>query len=607
MARGESPDGSQGGAEASGARARRAERLAIAPEKSGATTPAALPQTLDELGAVAAIRGDAPEAALFADAAALVRSRHIESDADLAPLLADPPPDASPVLLTRLRHMYDAGAWVLLESAVADLPADLRWLFESGAVSIDQLATLHSRLGVTSAADLTIAIAAEAVRGIQGLDARIEAAIAAALPHLRAAVPRVPLGRAMSLAQPVMDCLTGAGAPWASPLGSLRRGRELIGDLEVLAPLEDPAAAFEAILKLPDVTRTLHRGPRRLYVLVDRVQVGVRCPAAEEAGAALLTLTGSFDHVKRLAAIAAERGLMLGPRGLQSDAGAPIAGTEEDIYAALGLPFIPAEIREGMDEIGAARAGRLPALVSRRDIRGDLHMHTEWSDGRDSVATMVEAAAALGYEYIAITDHSPHSAAARNLTGDAVARQAEEIAALRAKYPGLTILHGCEVDILADGRLDFRDAILERFDIVLASLHERHGHSPDQLLARYVAAMGHPLVSMITHPTNRLIPYRPGYELDYDRLFEAAVKTKTLIEIDGAPSHLDLDGALARRAIAAGATVAIDSDCHRAEMLDRQMQFGVMTARRGWVEARHVVNTRPMSEVRAFIDAKRHR
>jgi DNA polymerase (family 10) len=172
----------------------------------------------------------------------------------------------------------------------------------------------------------------------------------------------------MILAQPVMDCLTGAGAPWASPLGSLRRGRELIGDLEVLAPLEDPAAAFEAILRLPDVTRTLHRGPRRLYVFVDRVQIGVRCPADEEAGAALLTLTGSFDHVKRLAAIAAERGLVLGPRGHQSDAGPPIARTEEDIYAALGLPFIPSEIRECMVEIGAARAGRLPALVSRRDI-----------------------------------------------------------------------------------------------------------------------------------------------------------------------------------------------------------------------------------------------
>ena len=168
---------------------------------------------------MAAIRGDTLDAALFAEAAALVRSRHIESDADLAPLLADPPPDVSPALLTRLRHMYDAGGWVLLESAVADLPADLRWLFESGAVSIDQLATLHGTLGVTSAGDLAAAVAIEAVRAAPGLDARVEAAIAAALPHLRAAVPRVPLGRAMSLAQPVMDCLIGAGAPWASPLG----------------------------------------------------------------------------------------------------------------------------------------------------------------------------------------------------------------------------------------------------------------------------------------------------------------------------------------------------------------------------------------------------
>ena len=503
--------------------------------------------------------------------------------------------------------MHDAGAWVLLESAVADLPADLRWLFESGAVTIDQLARLHQTLGVTSAADLIAAVDAHSIQAIPGLDAHSEEAIAAALPHLRAAVPRVPLGRAMSIAQPVMECLTRAGAPWASPVGSLRRGRELVGDVEVLAPLEEPRTAFDEIVQLPDVTRTLHRGPRRLYVLVDRVQVGVRCPVAAEAGAALLNLTGSVEHVRRLSALASERGCTLGPSGLRRESSPALAETEDEIYAALGLPFIPAEVREGMDEIGAARAGRLPPLVSRRDIRGDLHMHTDWSDGRDPVAAMAEAANALGYEYIAITDHSPHSGASRNLSVDGVARQADEIAALRERYRQMTILHGCEVDILADGRLDFRDSILERFDIVLASLHERHGHSPDQLLARYVAAMKHPLVSMITHPTNRLIPHRPGYELDYDRLFETAVETKTLVEVDGAPSHLDLDGALARRAVAAGATIAIDSDCHRAEMLDRQMQFGVMTARRGWVEPRHVVNTQPLAHVQAFIAAKRGR
>jgi DNA polymerase (family 10) len=505
--------------------------------------------------------------------------------------------------------MHDAGGWVLLESAVADLPADLRWLFESGAVTIEQLAHLHRALAVTSAADLAAAIDAGAIQTVPGLDAHTETAIADALPHLRAAVPRVPLGRAMSIVRPVMECLTRAGAPWVSPVGSLRRGRELVGDIEVLAPLEESGTAFDEIRRLPDVTRTLHRGPRRLYVLIDRVQVGVRCPVPAEAGAALLNLTGSIEHVRRLAALASEQGWRLGPRGLQQGSGSapPLAETEEQIFAALGLPFIPAEIREGMDEIGAARAGRLPALVSRHDIRGDLHMHTDWSDGRDPVAAMVEAANALGYEYIAITDHSPHSGATRNLTVDGVARQADEIAALRERYPRMTILHGCEVDILADGRLDFRDSILERFDIVLASLHEQHGHSPDQLLARYVAAMQHPLVAMITHPTNRLIPYRQGYELDYDRLFETAVETKTLVEIDGAPAHLDLDGALARRAAAAGATLAIDSDCHRAEMLDRQMHFGVMTARRGWVEPRHVVNTRPLPHLRAFIAAKRGR
>ncbi len=503
--------------------------------------------------------------------------------------------------------MYDAGGWVLLESAVADLPADLRWLFESGAVSIEQLAALHARLGVTTAADLASEVVAETMRSVPGFDANIEAAIAAALPHLRAAVPRVPLGRAMAIVQPVIDCLRNAGAPWTSPVGSLRRGRELIGDVEVLAPLDDPRAAFDDILALPDVARLLHRGPRRLYVLIDRVQVGVRCPIEAEAGAVLLNLTGSREHLKRLGDLAADRGWQLTSRGLEVGGSALIAGSEEEIYRALDLPLIPAEIREGMDEVGAARSGKLPALVSRQDMRGDLHMHTDWSDGRDSVDTMVQAAAALGYEYIAITDHSPHSAATRNLSADGIARQADEIAAARERHPQITVLHGCEVDILEDGRLDFRDSILERFDIVLASLHERHGHSPDRLLDRYLAAMRHPLVSLITHPTNRYLPYRDGYELDYDRLFETAVATHTLIEIDGAPAHLDLDGGLARRAVSAGATVAIDSDCHRAEMLDRQMQYGVMTARRGWVEPRHVINTRPLPALRSYIARKRGR
>jgi DNA polymerase (family 10) len=232
-------------------------------------------------------------------------------------------------------------------------------------------------------------------------------------------------------------------------------------------------------------------------------------------------------------------------------------------------------------------------------------MHSTWSDGHDSIEAMVTACATLGYEYLAITDHSPHSGALRSLVEEDVMTQADEIAALRERFPNLAILHGCEVDIMPDGSLDFSDRVLERFDIVLASLHHPHGQSPDELLRRYVRAMRHPLVTVITHPTNRLLPSRLGYALDYDRVFEAAVDTGTFLEIDGAPGHLDMDGALARRAIAAGVSVTVDSDCHRTEALARQMRLGVAIARRGWVEPRHVLNTRPLEEVRAAIARKR--
>ena len=281
------------------------------------------------------------------------------------------------------------------------------------------------------------------------------------------------------------------------------------------------------------------------------------------------------------------------------------AATEPDVYRQAGLPFIPPEIRAGTDEIELARQGRVPALVAREDIRGDLHMHTTFSDGRDSLTEMVTACATLGYEYIAITDHSVGASASRTVTIDQLARQRDEIERLRERFPSLAILHGIEADILPDGRLDFPDAVLAGLDIVLASLHERDGQSGARLTDRCVAAIRHPLVTVITHPSNQLVGQREGYDLDYPRLYAAAAETGTALEIDGAPGHLDLDGEHAREAVAAGATVSIDSDCHRARSLERQMRLGVGTARRGWVEPRHVLNTRPMAEVRAFIDAKR--
>jgi DNA polymerase (family 10) len=281
---------------------------------------------------------------------------------------------------------------------------------------------------------------------------------------------------------------------------------------------------------------------------------------------------------------------------------------EEAIYRELDLPWIPPELRDGTDEIEAALESRLPhRLISRDDIRGDLHMHTTWSDGRDSIEAMTAGCAALGYDYLAITDHSPSAAASRTLAVDDVARQAEQIARVREQYPQMTILHGCEADILPDGRLDFPEDLIEAFDIVLASLHDQHGDAPDRLLQRYLTAMAHPSVTVITHPTNRQIPHRSGYDLDYDRLFAAAAKTATAVEIDGAPSHLDLTGELARRATVAGATLVIDGDAHGVERLALQMDMGVTMARRGWVEPANVLNTRSIEDVRAFIMAKRRR
>jgi DNA polymerase (family 10) len=556
---------------------------------------------------LAAIRGDSADQTVFARAAAFVGGHGIDSDANLGDLIDHPPPDVDAEVLQRLRYIHESAAWVLMESAIADLPSDLRWLFESGAVTVEQLVAIHQALGVTSAGDLAAAVADHAIRAVPGLNASIEDAIAAALPDLRRTVSRIPLGRAVSLAGPILKQLRSTpGVVWASPGGSLRRGQDTVGDIELVAATASPEDAIAGLLGLQGGFRNLHRSERRLYLRMERVQVGVRLPDPAVAGATLLHATGSVGHLAALRAHASTTRWRLTMNGLQSVDGEPgPAATEEEIYAALDLPFIPAEIRDGQEEMHAAKNGTLPALLSRADIRGDLHMHTEFSDGRDTVAAMVEACRGLGYEYIAITDHSPHSAASRALSAESIARQAEEIARLRERYPDITILHGCEVDILPDGRLDFPDRILERLDIVLASLHERAGQSDEHLLRRYTTAMKHPLVTLITHPTNRLVPYKPGYDLDYDALFETAVETRTIVEVDGSPAHLDLDGPLSRRAIAAGAMLAVDSDSHRAELLEIQMELGVTTARRGWVERRHVVNTLPLDEVRAVIAAKR--
>jgi DNA polymerase (family 10) len=345
-----------------------------------------------------------------------------------------------------------------------------------------------------------------------------------------------------------------------------------------------------------------------LRVITDRGLLEVHVVSPDRAGAALVWHTGTRRHTKWLQTRATAFNLTFIDGRLERNGNStPHVPDEDTFYRLLDLPFIPPELREGEDEIVAAERGNLPSLINTLHIRGDLHMHSTWSDGRDSILQMARSARDLGYEYIAMTDHSERSWASRKLLSVEIPLQRQEIESVRSKVPGIEILHGVEVDIMPDGSLDFDDDTLAGFDIVLASLHDPAGDNGAELTQRYVQAMWHPLVTIITHPANRSPALSNGYELDFKRLFRAAVSTNTAMEIDGAPGHLDMDGRIARRAAAAGVTLTVNSDCHRAEALGRQMSFGVGTARRGWVSPEQVLNTRGIDGIREFIARKRGR
>jgi DNA polymerase (family 10) len=395
-----------------------------------------------------------------------------------------------------------------------------------------------------------------------------------------------------------------------TPLGSLRRFAPAIGDVSILAvaAAEDHSEVLTGFARLPVVAAVLSRSLSHVTIGSERGTITLHVTVPEESGSTLVWHTGSRAHTSQLQARAQRMGLSFDSgRLLDSRGQRLVADTEERFYEHLALPGIPPELREGQDEISAAEQGTLPSLVSTADIRGDLHMHSVWSDGRDTIDQMAFASLRLGYEYIAITDHSERSFASRQLAAKDIARQRADIEKVRSRARRVEILHGVEVDIMSDGSLDFDDERLASFDIVLASLHDHAGHDGAMLTERYLRAIQHPLVNVITHPANRTPARSSGYNLDFDALFAAAAETGTAMEVDGAPGHLDLDGTLARRAVAAGVTLVIDSDCHRSDGLARQMRFGVGTARRGWIESSHVLNTRSIEDVRAFIARKRAR
>lgn len=548
-------------------------------------------ETIRQLADLAEIRGLPFEAAEWRDLA----GRLERSPADLASLrrsaerddLGGPATMAAPVH-SKLRAILLADSADLLRAEWSAAPWLLHRLHELAGVESSTAATL-ARLGILTMADLELALADGYLgQRLPGGDDRLRVA-AEALSFERR---RIPLGRAVDLVHRFIDAVAGEhpGLVQLRPAGDVRRFEPLVESLAVVGSAAAPEAALEAVLSLAVIQHVRHRTSRRALVAYQQVELDVHVAAPDELGTVMHATTGSPGHLAAMRA--RQRASRLFPR-------------EEDLYSHAGLPWIAPELRQGAGELDAAAAGHLPPLVERQHIRGDLHIHSTYSDGRDSLADMVRACARLGYEYVAITDHSERASASRTLTVRGLGQQRREIERVRRRYPRMTILHGAEVDIMPDGSLDFPDAVLEGLDIVLASLHDPAGHDPERLTRRYLDAIEHPLVNVITHPSNRLVGRHAGYQLDFDRIFAAAAATGTALEIDGAPGHLDMDGELARAAVAAGVTVTIDSDCHRADLLDRQMGLGLGTARRGWVEPRHVLNTRPLAEVRAFIEAKR--
>jgi DNA polymerase (family 10) len=383
--------------------------------------------------------------------------------------------------------------------------------------------------------------------------------------------------------------------------------KETVKDIDILVTSTNPARVMEVFVGLPNVAEVLAHGETKSSIrLREGIQVDLRVVEPACFGAALQYFTGSKQHNIRIRELAQRRGLKVNEYGVFDDpSGRRRAGqTEEEVYTAVGLPWIPPELREDGGETEAALEGRLPALVSVEDIRGDLQMHSTWSDGAHPLAELVEGVRARGYRYMALTDHSRSTTVAGGMTEDRLLQMVAEVRALNGRIRGFRVLAGCEVEIRGDGSLDFPDEILRRLDIVLVSVHSRFKMPRDEMTARIVKAVSHPLVHILAHPTGRLIGERAAYEVDMEAVLAAARQAGTAVEINAAPSRLDLNDHHARRAKDLGIPVVINTDAHTIGQLEF-MRFGVCVARRAWLGPADVLNTRSEKELLAWLGKKR--
>lgn len=508
-------------------------------------------------------------------------------------------------LAGKIAEIIKKGKFTLLEQLKRETPGGLAKLLEIPGMGPKRVKLLFDELGVRSLDDLRRAAKAGRLQELRGFGTKMEQSILDALAKPKTATGRFKLPVVEAEAKALLDWLArGKLCKRLVAAGSFRRRQETVGDLDILATAEAGAAVGDRLAAYENTAQVLAHGRTRATVILrSGLQVDLRVVADESYGAALMYFTGSKAHNIALRNRANARGWKLNEYGL-FDGDRRIAGaSEQEIYKKLRLAFVPPELREDRGEVALAENKALPRLVSLSEICGDLHVHSNWTDGVASIEEMAEAAQARGYHYVALTDHSRRVTVAHGLTPERLVRQIGEIDDLNAKLRGFTILKGVEVDILADGGLDLPDKILERLDIVVASVHYKFNLPRDAQTERVIRAMENPHVSIIGHPTGRLIGERDAYDIDMERLLRAARARGCAMEINAAPDRLDLNDVHAHIAKSIGVKVAISTDAHSVFGLDC-MRFGVDQARRGWLERDDVINTRPLSTLMEMLQRR---
>ncbi|GAA3134772.1 DNA polymerase/3'-5' exonuclease PolX [Streptomyces rameus] len=512
-------------------------------------------------------------------------------------------PNVGRSIAEKVAEYLRTGRIALVEERRARIPAGVRELITIPTLGPKKALRLYEDLHISSVDELAAAIEADALADLKGFGEKTQDNIRHGIELLRRAGARVPLASALDTAEGIVAELSGVrGCERCAYAGSLRRMRETVGDLDVLVAAERSAPFMDALCGLPVTAEVVARGSKKTSVRTGKgLQVDLRVVPPESWGAAMQYFTGSKAHNIRTRTIAVHQGLQLSEYGLfDTGSGESVASrTEEEVYARLGLPWVPPTLREDRGEIEAALRGELPEVVTERDIHGDLHTHTDLTDGLAPLEAMVEAAAERGYAYYAVTDHAPDLYMQR-MTREKILAQRERLRELDGTRRRMRLLHGTELNIGPEGEVDWPEEFLAGFDLCVASLHSHFDLGRAAMTRRLVRACENPHVHVIGHPTTRLIGKRPGVDADWDEVFAACARTGTALEVNAQPDRLDLCDEDILRARAHGVRFAVNSDAHSVPHLG-QLRYGVGTAQRGWLTRDDVINTWPLARLRRFL------